>query len=77
MEQVHLKHSQLISVENRVFSNFLGKLNLVRKIGVKNLIEATPRETTCGSKNREFEKSRVRIIEFPLYRENFEAQKLK
>ena len=42
------------TVEFRFFQPSIGKLNLVRKIGGKNLTEGNPRETTFGSIDREF-----------------------
>ena len=38
------------------FFNLPGKLNLVRKIGSKNVTEANPRVITFCSKNREIRK---------------------
>ena len=48
--------------------NFLGKLNLVQKVGSsKNLTEANPRKTTFDLKDWEFKKLRIQLIEIPLY----------
>ena len=48
-------------------TQFGSKKSGVPEIGDRNLTEANPRETTHGSKNREFEQLRVRTIEIPLY----------
>ena len=56
---------------NTDFSNLLGKLNLVRKIGLKNLTEAIQGKQFLVRRIGSFEKSRVRIIEIPRYRKIF------